>query len=66
MRKSLLMIVPLLVGVLLFSTCEEATDPDVDEESTELDVDMVIYSSINDGDNVPQSSGLIIQFSEEV
>ena len=40
MRKSLLMIVPLLVGVLLFSTCEEATDPDVDEESTELDVDM--------------------------
>ena len=66
MKKSLLMIVPFLVGVLLFSTCEEATDPDVDEESTELDVDMVIYSSINDGDNVPQSSGLIIQFSEEV
>ena len=57
MRKSLLMIVPLLVGVLLFSTCEEPTEPDVD---------MVIYSSINDGDNVPQSSGLIIQFSEEV
>ena len=57
MRKTLLMIVPLLVGVLLFSTCEEPTEPDVD---------MVIYSSINDGDNVPQSSGLIIQFSEEV
>ena len=28
MRKSLLMIVPLLVGVLLFSTCEQPTDPD--------------------------------------
>lgn len=28
MRKSLLMIVPLLVGVLLFSTCEEPTEPD--------------------------------------
>jgi hypothetical protein len=66
MKKTLLMIVPLLVGVLLFSTCEEATDPDVDEEPTEPDVDMVIYSSINDGDNVSQSSGLIIQFSEEV
>jgi len=28
MRKTLLMIVPLLVGVLLFSTCEEPTEPD--------------------------------------
>ena len=28
MRKSLLMIVPLLVGVLLFSTCEQPTEPD--------------------------------------
>jgi Leucine-rich repeat (LRR) protein len=28
MRKTLLMIVPLLVGVLLFSNCEEPTEPD--------------------------------------
>jgi len=28
MKKTLLMIVPLLVGVLLFSTCEEPTEPD--------------------------------------
>ena len=28
MRKTLLMIVPLLVGVLLFSTCEQPTEPD--------------------------------------
>ena len=28
MKKSLLMIVPFLVGVLLFSTCEESTEDD--------------------------------------
>ena len=28
MRKTLLMIVPLLVGVLLFSTCEQPTEND--------------------------------------
>jgi len=51
MKKTLLLIIPLL---FLFVGCEDSS------------VDMVKYSSINDGDNVPQSSGLIIQFSEEV
>jgi len=32
MRKTLLMIVPLLVGVLLFSTCEQPTEPDEEQE----------------------------------
>lgn len=50
---ALMLIVPLL---FLFVGCEDSTEK----------VDMVKNSSINDGDNVPESSGLIIQFSEEV
>lgn len=53
MKKTLLLIIPFL---FLFVGCEDSTEK----------VDIVKYSSINDGDNVPQSSGLIIQFSEEV
>ena len=36
MRKTLLMIVPLLVGVLLFSTCEEPTEPDTTPPSVTI------------------------------
>ena len=47
MRKTLLMIVPLLLGALLFSTCEEPTEPDTTPPS-------VTITSPQDGSTVSE------------